>query len=58
MTDEELTQDAPTHREKILCPSCKTVQEAEVLHTLPWWSFVHFCVCGYTITESEWEKIE
>ena len=46
------------HTEKIKCPECESVQEATVLHTVPFFSFVHFCTCGYIIMESEWEKVE
>jgi len=43
------------HKEKIKCPECGKRQFAEVLHTLPWWSYIHNCVsCRYTIMESEW----
>lgn len=45
------------HTEYIHCPNCGEIEQAEVLHTMPWYSYVHFCTkCGYTITESEWNK--
>lgn len=47
------------HLENILCPDCNSKQDAEVMHTLPFWTYVHHCSdCGYTIMESEWNKIE
>lgn len=47
-----------THKEKIKCPNCYHIQDAIVVHTLPWISRVHDCtVCKYTIMESEWNKI-
>lgn len=46
------------HIEQIECPECGKRQMANVLHTLPWWSYVHDCVsCKYTIMESEWVLI-
>jgi hypothetical protein len=47
-----------THAERIICPSCKKVVEATVEHTWPFYSYVHFCECGYTIMESEWERVK
>lgn len=45
------------HLEKIICPKCKSVEEAAVQHTNPFWSYVHECSkCEYMITESEWEE--
>jgi len=46
-----------SHTECIHCPNCEDIQEATVEHTVPFYSYVHFCTtCGYTITESEWQK--
>ena len=46
------------HIEQIECPECGKRQIATVLHTIPWWSYVHYCVsCKYTIMESEWVLI-
>ena len=46
------------HIEQIECPECGKRQIATVLHTFPWWSYVHDCVsCKYTIMESEWVLI-
>jgi len=42
------------HYEYILCPECGEIQKATVLHTFPWYSYVHDCKCGYTIMESDW----
>lgn len=47
------------HIEQIECPECGKRQVAEVLHTFPWWSYVHNCVsCRYTIMESEWTLVD
>ena len=48
-----------SHKETILCPSCNNKQEAEVLHTEPFFSYVHTCLeCRYVITESEWDSLK
>lgn len=46
------------HLEDIICPECKKVQTAEVKYTVPWWTYIHECKCGYIIMESEWEKLK
>lgn len=47
------------HLETIICPQCKSHEEACVQHTIPFWSYVHHCTkCGYTIMESDWEEIK
>ena len=47
------------YKETIECHECGKRQVAEVLHTLPWWSYVHNCVsCRYTIMESEWTLVD
>ncbi len=46
-----------THTEEIKCPECNRIQNAEVEHSFPWWSYVHHCLCcEYVIMESEWEN--
>ena len=45
-----------THVERIICPKCQALQAATVEHTEPFFSYVHFCPCGFTITESEWDR--
>lgn len=46
-----------SHREKILCPKCNGENDAEVIHTFPFYSYVHTCeYCGYVIMESEWQE--
>ena len=46
------------HAETIICPECNGIQEAEVLHTFPYATYIHDCIhCGYTIMESEWNKV-
>jgi len=47
------------HIEKIVCPNCDYIQEAKVLHTIPFGTYIHHCEkCNYTIMESEWNKYE
>jgi C4-type Zn-finger protein len=54
-----MSNPMPTHTEQIKCPSCGTVQDATVEHTEPFYCYVHDCdKCGYTITESEWERLD
>lgn len=45
--------------EKIVCPKCGKIQFAEV-ETTPFWDiYIHDCEeCGYTIMESEWERVK
>ena len=47
-------------REKIVCPNCQAVRDAEVHFEdwMPFPAYVHTCSCGYTIMESEWERVE
>lgn len=46
-----------THTEKIECPECNKKQNAKVLHTEIFWTYIHNCInCNYVITESEWNK--
>lgn len=45
--------------ERIKCPMCDCVQDAEVVYLgwMPFPAYVHECKeCRYMITESEWEK--
>ena len=45
-------------KEIIICPECNTIQEATVKQSIPFWVYIHDCInCGYTIMESDWEKI-
>ncbi len=45
------------HTETIVCPECETLQAATVLHSWPWWTYVHKCShCRYIILESEWQR--
>lgn len=47
------------HVERIRCPECNYVQQAEVEHTKPWWCYIHTCRnCNYIIMESEWNCID
>jgi ribosomal protein L37AE/L43A len=46
-----------SHKEKIKCPNCNSVEDAIVEHTIPFATFVHTCSqCDYIIMESEWQK--
>jgi hypothetical protein len=46
------------HKETIQCTECDEIQEAQVEHTTPYYTYVHKCVkCGYTIMESEWNTV-
>ncbi len=52
---DDYTQ-AESHTENIVCPQCNHIEQATVLHTHPWHSYVHTCAaCGYIIMESEWQ---
>lgn len=47
-----------SHIEAIACPECNEEQFAEVLHTVPFYSYVHTCrKCEYVIMESEWNRL-
>lgn len=45
--------------DKIKCPNCGKVQDAEVTQHLnaPFATYIKNCECGYTIMESEWDVI-
>lgn len=49
-----------TWHETIRCPKCGEIEKATVEHqpSDPWPIYVHKCICGYIITESEWEKVK
>ena len=45
------------HFETIICPECKAVEAAEVVHTIPLWRYAHTCSeCGRSITVNEWNS--
>lgn len=49
----------PYHKVTIRCPQCESMEDAEVEHTIPFWTYIHFCnKCGYVIMEDEWEEVE
>ena len=53
-----LSQKKGDRIETIVCPECGSHESAVVETTEIFDSYVHFCVeCGYTITESDWEKV-
>jgi phage FluMu protein Com len=42
----------------VKCPSCDTVQPAIIEHTVPFYTYLHFCEkCDYVIMESEFDQI-
>jgi len=43
------------HTEWIECPRCGALQEALIVHTVPFYTYLHTCSCGYEIMESEWQ---
>lgn len=59
MTQDKREKEIDSHTAIIICPECETSQPATVLHTFPYFSYVHTCVkCGYVIMESEWNERE
>jgi len=50
------SQIVPYHFEVVVCPDCSEKQVAEVVHTLPSFSRVHHCNCGYVIMGNEWDN--
>lgn len=56
---EKLQPDVDSHIESIVCPNCNHIEQATVLHTAPFYSYVHNCTqCCHIIMESEWQTIE
>jgi Zn ribbon nucleic-acid-binding protein len=48
-----------TWTEIIRCPNCGSIETAIVTETPLWNIYVHDCIkCGFTIMESEWERVE
>lgn len=48
-----------THKETIICPSCSSIEIAEVIEKLPFGIYVHNCTkCKYTIMENEWKRVK
>jgi len=47
-----------THSEIIQCPNCGSTQEAQVLHTIPFYTYFHTCqLCLCEIQESELNEV-
>lgn len=47
------------HTERIVCPKCRKTQRATVIHSTPYYIYIHRCIeCKYVIMESEWQKID
>lgn len=38
----------------IECPNCGAIELATIEETIPFWTYLHDCKCGYIIMESEW----
>jgi len=46
-----------SHAEEIICQGCQAVERAEVVHTAPFFSYVHECSkCGFINMEQDWER--
>jgi ribosomal protein L37AE/L43A len=44
-----------SHKEVIVCPGCDNECKATVIHTVPFFTYIHNCNnCDYVITESDW----
>jgi len=44
---------------KIKCPKCCYVQNAKIIKTFPFYTYIHYCKkCMYVITESDWDEIK
>lgn len=52
--DFDYMEKMDSHSEQIICPECGVIQKATVIHTVPWFTYIHTCQCGYIIMESEW----
>ena len=40
--------------ELIKCPECGSIQRAIVKRKIPFNIYIHVCICGFVIMESEW----
>jgi C4-type Zn-finger protein len=48
-----------THKELIICPECQHQGYGTVIHTEPFFTYIHVCkACEYVITESDWEVVK
>lgn len=57
LTNTEV-QKCTSHTEAIICPECSFVQDAEVQHTEPFYTYIKKCeCCSSFITESDWELV-
>jgi len=45
------------HKERIKCNDCGLVQWGLVVHSVPFWTYLHTCDCGNLIMESDWETV-
>jgi len=43
----------------IKCPECNEFQNAKVIHSEPFYTYIHTCIkCEYIIMESEWNEVK
>lgn len=50
-------EQVTSHMETIICPECKSIQDATVEHTIPWATYIHECTnCHYIVMESDWQE--
>ena len=48
-----------THKELIICPECQHQWNATVIHSVPFFTYIHHCqACNYVITESDWQEVK
>ena len=60
LNEEYMKAETVIKTDKIKCPECGKVQDAEVTQHLnaPFATYIKNCDCGYTIMESEWDVVE
>ena len=55
MLERQKKIEQESHKELIVCPECKHECKATVIHTVPFFTYIHNCNnCDYVITESDW----
>lgn len=56
---EKLEKLKETHKELIICPECQHQCNATVIHSVPFFTYIHHCeACNYVITESDWQEVK
>ncbi len=60
LNEEYMKAERVIKTDKIKCPECGKVQDAEVTQHLnaPFATYIKNCECGYTIMESEWDVVK